>query len=187
MGILSRHAALGTRSISTRIYVHPDHDSGCFRRAHEFLRPFRSAFRHALVLFDRQGCGQDQRGALDLAHDVEVRLQQNGWERNAAAICLDPELEAWVWSRSPHVADTLGWAQGMDSLRSWLDQRGVWPSGAPRPTDPKKAVELTLRETHRSWSASIFLELAMRVSLERCVDPAFQRLRGILQSWFPRM
>jgi hypothetical protein len=38
--LLSRPGSLQIRAIASKIYVHPQRDPACARRAHEFLRPF---------------------------------------------------------------------------------------------------------------------------------------------------
>ena len=60
-GLLGRPQAIGIRPIDSKIYVHPHRDPGCARRAHEFLRQFADDYDHALVVFDRQGCGWEER------------------------------------------------------------------------------------------------------------------------------
>jgi hypothetical protein len=64
--------------------------------AHDFLRPFVRSYARALVVFDREGCGQEQRPRDELEQIVEQHLARNGWDDHAAAIAIDPELENWV-------------------------------------------------------------------------------------------
>ncbi|MBZ5620009.1 MAG: transposase [Acidobacteriia bacterium] len=56
--LIRRPADLGIRPIEFDCYPHPGHDSGVYKRAHEFLRAFLK-WDHALVVFDREGCGHD--------------------------------------------------------------------------------------------------------------------------------
>jgi hypothetical protein len=70
-------------------------------------------------------------------------------------------------------------------LRAWLESEQLWPVAAQKPTDPKVAVERSLRELRRPRSSSIYRDLAGNVSLDRCTDGAFLRLRALLQMWFP--
>ncbi|MFH0983473.1 MAG: hypothetical protein V2A79_18295 [Planctomycetota bacterium] len=137
------------------------------------------------MIFDRQGCGQEVRPADDLARDLKERLARAGWQDRAEAVVIDPELENWVWSDSPEVDSALGW-QGRDpSLREWLRQKELWPPGAQKPTAPKEAVESALREVRCPRSSAIYGKLAEQVSLERCTDRSFVKLKEILRSWFP--
>jgi hypothetical protein len=185
-GLLSRPQSLGLREISWDLYVHPERDPGCFLRSHHFLRPFVHKYSHALVLFDRDGCGQESldRGALE--QQVESRLFEAGWGTRASAVAIDPELEIWVWNDSPHVATALGWEASESSLREWLREKGWLPEGRIKPTQPKSAVEEALRISRRPRSSSLYLQLAQRVSFDRCEDSSFLKLRQVLSRWFFR-
>lgn len=184
-GLLSRPRSLGLRDISCDLFVHPDRDPGCLRRGHDFLRPFCHRYAHALIVFDREGSGQEAVERTALEQDVENRLSSSGWEDRAAAVVIDPELEIWVWTDSPHVEAALGWeTRGPSSLREWLKQKGWLPEGTSKPTQPKRAVEEALRISRRPRSSAVYQQLAQRVSFDRCVDPSFLRLRQILTRWF---
>lgn len=182
-GLLSRPQALGLREISCDLYVHPERDPGCRLRAHHFLKPFAHRYAHALVVFDREGSGRDEAERTALERQVEGLLSSSGWDDRAAAVVIDPELEVWVWNDSPHVERALDWSGGI-SLREWLMQKGWLREGATKPAQPKTAVEEALRLAHRPRSSSMYHELARRVSTDRCVDPAFLKLRQTLAGWF---
>ncbi len=182
--ILHRTKSLGIREISFQVDIFSKHDSGCYRFPHDFLRPFVRQFDYAMVVFDRHGCGREQRSREELAADVESLLEQNGWAERAAAIVVDPELEAWVWSRSPEVSAVLGWRGTTLDLWNWLTERGVVNLGDRKPRDPKDALHKTLRNTGKRPSAVIFRELAQRVGLRRCTDPAFSKLKKTFLHWF---
>ena len=183
-GLLSRPRALGIRGIQVDIYVHPGRDPGCFRRAHEFLRRFSRDYQHALVMFDREGSGQDGVPASAIAADLRSRLAANGWESRAEVIVLDPELEIWVFAPSPHVEQCLGWRRE-DSLRNWLENEGLWRPNDPKPDRPKEALERILYELKRPRSSSLYECLGRSVGVRRCADPAFQTLCRTLAGWFP--
>jgi len=185
-GLLSRPQSLGLRDISCDLYVHPERDPGCLRRGHDFLRPFSQRYAHGLVVFDREGSGQETIDRSLLEQQVELRLASAGWNDRAAAVVIDPELEVWVWNDSPHVESALGWEAGGLALRDWLKQKGWLLEGANKPIQPKKAVEEALRISRRPRSSSIYHQLAQRVSFDRCIDPSFLRLRQILVRWFSR-
>ena len=163
--------------------VHPRRDPGCYHEAHEFLRPFRESYRHALVAFDRAWEGAPAQDALDLERDVRQRLGGDGW---ADVVVIEPELEAWVWSDSPHVDECLGWRDRNPDLRSWLQQQALWTEGHAKPTDPKAAVARALRTVNLPRSSAIYGNLARRVSVERCADASFARVRARLGEWFPQ-
>lgn len=183
-GLLSRQQAIGIAQITSEIHVHPQRDPGCLLTAHSFLRQFANSYAHALVIFDREGCGQEEKTREALEEDLEERLSQNGWEDRAAAIALDPEIEIWVWSDSPRVDSILGWEGRSPDLRSWLVEQGFIISAQAKPSRPKEAMEQALRMVRKSRSSALFLQLAQKVSLDRCVDPAFLKLKEKLRLWF---
>ncbi|MFB3133348.1 MAG: hypothetical protein ACE10K_12585, partial [Rhodothermales bacterium] len=53
-----------------------------------------------------------------------------------------------------------------------------------KPQRPKEAVEAVLRATDTPRSSSLYRQLAQKVSLNRCDDPAFLKLKSTLQEWF---
>jgi len=48
------------------------------------------------------------------------------------------------------------------------------------------AMKQSLRFKRRGGSASFFSELAGKVGLRSCQDPAFQKFRRKLAEWFPK-
>lgn len=183
-GLLSRPTALGIKSLSFDLYVHPERDPGCFLRSHEFLKHSVDRYSYAIVLFDREGSGQEAIGRLSLESQVEERLQETGWSGRAVAVAIDPELEIWVWSDSPNVEIVLGWERSSTPLRSWLKEQGLWREGEIKPGKAKQAVDEALRRARKPRSSALYFQLAQRVSTDRCVDPSFQKLRDHLKTWF---
>lgn len=184
-GLLSRPEALPIRAVTYQIHRHVHRDPGCLLEGHDFLRSFVNRHAHGLILFDRHGSGDEASPRESLERMVENRLSGSGWGDRAAAVALDPELEVWVWSDSPHVDRCLGWQGRLTGLRRWLADQGLWPEGAAKPPDPKLTMRRALREANKGLSASIFRELARSVSFDRCTDPAFLKLRRLLTNWFP--
>jgi hypothetical protein len=183
-GLLSRPPALGIRAVRHDIFRHPDKDPGCLRRAPEFLRVLRDQYRHALVLLDREGCGREEQSRTGLEQDLSQRLAVD-WGERAAAVVLDPELEIWVWSDSPHVVTILGWQDRQPDLRAWLVDEGFATESSAKPHRPKEAVEKALRLAYKPRSSALYRQLAEKVSFQRCEDPAFLRFKEVLQRWFP--
>ncbi len=183
--LLQRHQALSIREITAQVDRHVGRDSGCYRDAQDYLRPFIRQFDYALVVFDRHGCGKEDHSRVTLEEKVEKRLRRNGWADRCAAIAIDPELEAWVWSDSPEVDRILGWTGKQPDLRSWLHKEGLLADDASKPSDPKQAMLDALRHMKKPPSAALFDQLARSVSVRRCIDPAFDKLRTTLQQWFP--
>ncbi len=183
-GLLDRPASLATAHVDVNVERHPGRDSGCRIGAVDFLRPFLGRYRYALVVFDLHGSGSTStREATQ--REVDANLARNGWENRGKAIVIEPELEAWVWGRSPRVADVLGWTAGYADLRRWLHSEGLWPDGEAKPPDPRTAMKKTMAKTRLRKSPRVFFDLANAVSLDKCRDPSFGDLRATLHSWFP--
>ena len=182
--LLQRHQALSIRQLTAQVDRYVGRDPGCYLRAHDYLRPFIGQFDYTLVVFDRHGCGNEGEPPVALEEEVEERLRRNGSADRSAAIVLDPELEAWVWSDSPEVDRILGWAGRQPDLRAWLREQGLWPDDASKPSDPKRAIVSALQHVRKPRSAAVYRQLAESVGIRRCTDPAFEKLRVTLQRWF---
>lgn len=181
--LLARHQALGIRPIRFGIRVHPHRDPGCYATAHELAAAFAHEAEHALVVFDRAWDGAPSEDRAELQEHVVARLRGT-WGDRGACVVIDPELEVWVWSASPHVAEVLGWRDRQQELRPWLEQSGLWPPNRPKPTDPKEAFRRAVRQARVLPSAAQFGRLAAAVSVRGCVDPAFNQLLTVLRGWF---
>lgn len=183
-GLLTRPRALGIRDgITVDVFRHPRRDPGIFHEAHEFLRPLQGQYRYALVMLDREGSGQEELSALEIEAEVQKRLNDSGWEGRSAVVVLDPELEVWVFSDSPHVIEVI--ADGDE--RFYREVLGTQlASGHGKPERPKEVMEEILRRKRIPRSSALYKELAERVSFSKCLDPAFKRFRKNLQRWFPR-
>jgi len=183
-GLLSRPKALGIRQIQYCIYIHVERDPGCLNRSHDFLRSMSKRFSHALVMFDRHGCGRESRTRDALEQTVKGRLSSSGWNDRANVVVLDPELEVWVWSDSPNVDRCLGWEARQPDVRTWLRQRGMWVANEVKPNDPKEAMEIALRDACKARSSSIYEQLGHTVSVQRCREPSFAKFLAVLRGWF---
>ncbi len=184
-GLLLRCASFGVRHVSFDIYPHPEHDPACLLQSHNFLRSFSNSHTHALVMFDREGCGKEDLARQELETRVEKLPAQNGWDDRAAAIVLDPELEIWVWTNSPQLEIILGWQGRQPTLRSWLINQGFSNDLLAKPNQPKEALKKALRLRDKKPSSSIFRQLAESLSLDTCTDLAFAKFRETLKRWFP--
>jgi len=178
----ARAASLHIRQPNYDIFRHAEHDPGVFNHAGDFLRVFLHQFRYALVILDAAWTGSPTT-ATEMAHKVQADLDQSGWQNRNAVIVIDPELEIWVWSDSPHVPRVLG--TDWDTIRALADERGCWDTDASKPRQPKELLEDVLQETNKRRSAALFEQLTRQVGLERCHDASFMQLRQVLQTWFP--
>ena len=182
--LLGRSRSLGTRNIVYTRVRHPERDPGCCRGSVDMLRRYQTTHAHALVVFDRHGSGREGEEREVIERSIEDALKGSGWGDRAAVIVLDPELEIWVWSDSPEVCSALGW-DTRSNLDGFLLEKGLIEARDVKPTDPKKAMTAAMKRSQTPRTASIFERLAENVSLNRCTDPAFAKLKAILQSWFP--
>ncbi len=184
-GILRRPDALGIREISFDIISDQVRaDPGCLNHSHTVMRLYQDTHTHGMVVFDRVGCGKESADREALEAEVEARLNQNGWAGRSAAVVIDPELEAWVWSDSPHVETALGWGGRIPRLRQWLENKGFVKSDALKPEDPKAAVEIALKCVRKPRSSARYRQIAERVGFGKCIDPAFLKLKTVLKDWF---
>ena len=184
--LTNRQPSLGIRHIDFTVTRHSKRDAGCRVHAAERLDGHRHSYEYALVMFDRDGCGAEDKPRETIQTEVERELYNNGWADRSKAIVIDPELEAWVWTDSPHTARVLGWKEeGYPELQTWLHNRGLWPSGDLKPPDPKEAFLRALRAKGLQRSPKRFEKLARVVGLTKCKDPAFAELTQTLAEWFP--
>ena len=179
-----RQPSLGIRQISididSDIRPHPNRDPGVFHGAGSFLAAFARQYQHALVVIDAEW------GALS-AEEIEEKIQsdldRNGWEGRSAVIVIDPELEIWVWSTSPHVPRLF--ETDWETIKDLGHQTGYWQDGETKPSRPKELLDVVLRHTRKRRSVVLFRQLAEQVGLSRCQDDSFCRFRETLQGWFP--
>ena len=186
-GLLTRHQSFGIKDLSSsldHIFVHFQRDAGCYNQCSEFLRPFASDYNFALVIFDHEGSGQEHKSRKEIENELEQKLSISGWENRAKVIVLEPEIESWVWSNSPHVEKILGWEEKNPDLKTWLQNKGFLQADEIKPSRPKEAVEEAMREVRKPRSSSIYQQLAEKVSFKNCIDEPFIKLRETLQSWF---
>lgn len=181
-----RTQALGIRAVHSKIIRDTRRDPGVYLHAQDLLRPYQRQAAYALVMLDREGSGREARmSAEEIEEELTHRLLQSGWQTpqgqpRVAVIVLDPELEIWVWSQSPHVPAALGLDE--NSLANVLQSFHRLPNG--KPERPKEAMLAALRTAKKPFSPDIFKELAQKVTL-RSREHAFNKLRHTLQTWFP--
>lgn len=183
--LLKRPDSLGIHCTRHMIDRHLGRDPGCRTGASQKLRPFLYEYRRAVVVLDKHGCGREGAKREDIQQEIEQDLRRNGWDDDRAkAIVIEPELETWVWTGSPHVASVLGWKRESGDLKAWLMGRGLWSAGSAKPADPKAAMNAVLRQTRTPNSAALFGEIARRTTLQHCRCSAFMELKDTLQRWF---
>ena len=186
-GMLSRPEALGIRPVeaNTDIFVEPEHDPACALRGVDFLDNLSEQYHYGLLIFDYEGSGKEATAPQELQKKLNAEFVSSKWGERARAIVLSPELEIWIWNDSPHVDEVVGWKNRNPKLRPWLIEQDYLQEGEAKPARPKEAFEAALREARKPRSASLYQQIAERVSLRRCTDTGFLELKGILSNWFP--
>ena len=182
--LLDRPKAIGIRRILWRTIKEQDRDPGCAKRGVKFLSGLKSEFRHALLIFDYEGCGVTNITSQELQAVLNKELEKS-WGCRARTVILSPELEAWVWSDSPHVDNILGWENEQSTLREWLKNENWIGERKSKPERPKEAFEAALRKVGRARSARLYERLATKVSVRRCQDKSFLEFKRTLIKWFP--
>lgn len=181
-GGLERPESLGIRPITFEIRQHPGRDGGMRTTGAQILALEASRFRNALMVFDYEGSG-----ASESAQDLETRLDtalSEQWGDRAKAIVIVPEVDIWMWGGDPVLATILRWSH-TESIRDWLTAKGFMFRSDGKPERPKEALEAVFAEAHRPRSSANYEKIARQISLARCTDPAFLRLREVLRGWFP--
>ena len=160
-------------------------DPGCRREAAETAQRYVGDHEYALVLFDKDGSGDEGTERQLIQSAVERDLCLGGWGNRSKAIVIEPELEMWVWSGSANVGKVLGWNEEIGALRQWLCENDLWPDDEAKPPDPKLALERAMRVKNCKPTAATFKDLAEKASFQKCRDPAFLEVRETLKKWFP--
>lgn len=182
-GILNRHKALGTRSVSYEIRQHVNRDGGVRTTGPETLALLRQQFRHGIVMLDWEGSGSKAKSAIALEQELDARLERT-WGDRAKAIVIEPELDVWIWGSDNALVKILEWSEDQ-GIREWLTGRGYAFDGSQKPMRPKEALNELMVWLNHPRSSVLYERITGKISLAQCVDPAFRRLRSILQSWFP--
>jgi len=183
-GALARPEALGIRPIEFEIRTHPGRDGGTRKTGPELLALQRRQYCHGLLMLDFEGSGTFLANAIALENQLDGRLD-NQWENAAKAIVIEPELDIWIWGSDNAVEMSIEWPAGK-SVREWLREQGFEFDANEKPTRPKEALEAALRVPALPRSSALYQHIASRISLPRCKDAAFIRLRNQLLAWFPK-
>ena len=185
-GALGRPEALAIRPITHEYRPHMGRDGGARATGVDVLARERRRFNHALLVFDLEGCGAEpDRSAADLESELDARLQVL-WGGLAKAIVIAPEADVWVWGSDNALRQAFNWPLEL-GIRDWLKSEGFAFDACGKPARPKEALD-AMRPVHRQpRSSALYEKITGRISLQRCADPAFRRLRAALQAWFLRL
>ena len=182
-GALERSEALGIRPLTYEFRSHMGRDGGVRTTGADVLARETTRFNHALMLLDFEGCGQENDDPLKLESQLDQKLN-TAWGGCAKAIVIAPEVDVWLWGNDHLLREILHWPQE-DSIRDWLREKGFAFSADGKPVRPKEALD-AMRPVHKQpRSSAMYEKVTRRLSLKRCTDSAFIRLRTQLESWFP--
>lgn len=183
-GALGRPEALGIRPIEFEFRVHPGRDGGTRRSGPEMLALECRRFRHGLLVLDLEGSGTNLPSAKELEAELDRRLSDH-WKGVAKSIVIEPEVDVWMWGADNSVESALEWPAGK-GVRQWLREQGFAFGPNEKPVRPKEALEAVLRLTGMPRSSALYQTIAEKISLRRCADESFGRLRDQLIEWFPK-
>lgn len=182
-GALRRPQALGIRPIAFEFREHPGRDGGARTTGPDLLALERQRFAHAFLVFDFEGCGDESTSSQNVEEKLDARLHRD-WGGDAKAIVIEPEVDVWMWGADTVMREQIAWPSSAGAVRDWLATQDFTVNESGKPVRPKEALERVLRHVGQPRSSSLYEKLASRLSLPRCTDPAFQRLRASLQTWF---
>ena len=182
-GALERPQALEIRPLQYQIRTHPGRDGGMRKSGPEILALERRSFSHALLVLDFEGSGTDLMSSRALEAQLDERLKRV-WDTQAKAIVIEPELDTWMWGSDNAIEEVIHWPPG-HAIRAWLREHGFELRSNGKPDRPKEALESLLRQVKLPRSSALYQDIARKISLRRCQDAAFQRLRTQLAAWFP--
>ncbi|MCO6455547.1 MAG: hypothetical protein J5I93_09650 [Pirellulaceae bacterium] len=180
-GILSRHRALNIRPLSWQC-LRGQGDGGVRKYGASLLALRRDEFMHALMVLDHEGSGAERREAESLEADLDRQLQEY-WQDRAKSIVIAPEVDVWMWGSDNALREVISWSKRV-RIRTWAQEAGFKLNQDHKPERPKEALEAVLRTCGLPRSSATYEQIAKKVSLSRCTDPAFEKLRRQLQIWF---
>ena len=183
-GALRRPKALGIHPITYQFRVHSGRDGGARKSGPDILRLERKRFRHGLLVLDFEGSGTFCSSGLELEEELDDRVLSL-WGRGAKAIVIEPELDVWIWGSDHAIEQEIGWPPGC-GIRNWIRQQGFAIATNNKPVRPKEALEAAMHQCGLPRSSATYQRIAESISLRRCTDDAFLRLRTTLQTWFPQ-
>lgn len=182
-GILGRPQSVGIRPIDFEFRPHMGRDGGVRTSGPEVLALERSRFGHGLLVFDLEGSGADTDDAVALERELDASIAQH-WEVRGKAIVIDPEVDAWMWGADNALRELLEWPLD-GAIRDWLQAKGFEFQPNGKPVRPKEALEALVPVHRQPRSSALYEQITSKISLKRCQDGAFLRLRAQLQMWFP--
>ena len=107
------------------------------------------------------------------------------WAKHGKAIVIEPEVDVWLWGSDNKLREILNWPLP-GSIRDWLRGQGFQFTNDGKPLRPKEALD-AMRAVHKQpRSSAMYEKVTRQISLKRCGDAAFVRLRMQLKAWFEK-
>jgi len=136
-----------------------------------------------IVMIDADWKGSP--GVEGIRKRMSEHLASAGWiTEHGLAVVLDPEIDVWLWTRTDHTAEALGWKSWRE-LEPCLVKERMWTKTQRKPQRAKEAADWAMRQRGKPRSAAAYRAVAQKVGLDRCEDPAFLVLRDTIRAWFP--
>ncbi len=172
------------------LFDHQGKDPGVYAEAHKFLELYLETHAHAIVMLDFAfNDNLTTKNVDDVREEIRQNLMGSGWdEERIHVMVINPELEVLMWQEDTQGIETIIEYPGQQSsLKNWLQERGLWNAGLPKPADPKAAIDLVRNQGwgRKKTHSQIFKRVANNVSFRNCQDPAFSGLWLQLQEWYP--
>lgn len=171
---------------------HPGKDPGVYQNGHYLLQRFIDSHRYAVVMVDF--AFNDNLRTMDyqqFCDTMKVNMRAAGWpDERFFVMAINPELEVLMWhadtSRIEHIFD-YPIDRGAGTLRAWLQAKNLWDAGAPKPADPKAAIDAVRGQNwgRKKTHSQLFKRIAKEVSFKGCQDESFIGLLQQIQGWYP--
>lgn len=175
---------LGMRDFSSKVFVHPGRDPGCYTKGVSMLDQYALEYEHCILIFDHEGCGAEHKSPVEIECELEKQLTNGLWRNRNAVIVIEPELENWVWTNSLHTARALGW-EDLIALNGWLTERKWVLPDVAKPKRPKEAMEAAMKKKLKeNISANTFATIAAKASFKSCASPSFIKFKDTIVRWF---
>lgn len=157
-------------------------DGGVRTRGTDVLRYLAPAAKHAMMIFDHHGCGDDSPAEV-IEEALEKQLRA-AWGSRAACIVLEPELEEWVVGARSAFGE-IEELSGVDAT-AWWSNRGFKRDDRGKPVPVKAAIDDLFDAHGARRSAANYRLIAGRASLrlDRCQSRSFHKLVRQLREWF---
>lgn len=161
-------------------------DPELFYKAHLNLMPFFETHEHAVIVLDWQW-DQSDKTRTEIEEHITAKMLSVGWNRDRfEVICIEPELEVWLFQNNNNFLDHFRYCDGPRELRNRLAVDNVWPHEHAKPLNPKHAIGHALSIGKSVSRSVLFKKICSRITVRSCQDQSFVKLMSTLQRWYPQ-